>query len=143
VDAEKQMLPSTRGSGSAGQPPEGWPFSGPGGMEGAVMRAFSAALGLGGAAIEPTTDFWSAGGDSFAAALVRGFLQYCLELTLVFLHAFPAYMSTRCVCRQAAVQGLPQVLPLVGLARSKQGPMKRGHGAQYLYRPPPSGAENI
>ena len=31
-------------------------------------------------------------------------------------------------------------LPLVGLARSKQDPINRGHGAQYLYRPPPAGA---
>ena len=26
------------------------------------------------------------------------------------------------------------ILPLVGLARSKQDPINRGHGAQYLYR---------
>ena len=32
------------------------------------------------------------------------------------------------------------ILPLVGLARSKQDPINRGHGAQYLYRPPPAGA---
>ena len=31
-------------------------------------------------------------------------------------------------------------LPLVGLARSKQDPINRGHGAQCLYRPPPDGA---
>ncbi len=30
------------------------------------------------------------------------------------------------------------VLPLVGLARSKQDPSNRGHGAQYVYRPPPA-----
>ncbi len=35
------------------------------------------------------------------------------------------------------------ILPLVGLARSKQDPIDRGHGAQYLYRPPPAGARNI
>ena len=29
------------------------------------------------------------------------------------------------------------ILPLVGLARTKQDPINRGHGAQYLYRPPP------
>ncbi len=33
------------------------------------------------------------------------------------------------------------ILPLVGLARSKQDPVTRGHGAQYLYRPPPAGAK--
>ena len=31
-------------------------------------------------------------------------------------------------------------LPLVGLARSKQDPINRKHGAQHLYRPPPAGA---
>ena len=31
------------------------------------------------------------------------------------------------------------ILPLVGLARSKQDPINRGRGAQYLYRPPPRG----
>ena len=33
-------------------------------------------------------------------------------------------------------------LPLVGLARSKQDPINRGHGAQYLYRPSPAGAKD-
>ncbi len=32
------------------------------------------------------------------------------------------------------------ILPLAGLARSKQDAMNRGHGAQYLYRPPPAKA---
>ncbi len=32
------------------------------------------------------------------------------------------------------------ILPLVRLARSKQDPINRGHGAQYLYRPLPAGA---
>ena len=32
------------------------------------------------------------------------------------------------------------ILPLVGHARSKQDPINRGHGAQYLYRPPAAGA---
>ena len=31
-------------------------------------------------------------------------------------------------------------LPFVGLARSKQDPINRGHGAQYLYRPQPATA---
>jgi hypothetical protein len=30
-------------------------------------------------------------------------------------------------------------LPLVGLARSKHDPINRGHGAQYMNRPPPAG----
>ena len=29
-------------------------------------------------------------------------------------------------------------LPLVGLAKSKQDPINRGHGAQYLNCPPPA-----
>ena len=33
------------------------------------------------------------------------------------------------------------ILRLVGLARSKQDPVNCGHGAQYLYRPPPAGAK--
>ncbi len=49
--------------------------------------------------------------------------------------------KARCVCRQAAVKAA-KFLPLDGLARSKQGPINHGHGAQYLYRPPPAGAKN-
>ena len=48
-------------------------------------------------------------------------------------------LEARCVCRQAAVKAA-KILPLVGLARSKQDPISRGHGAQYLYRLPPAGA---
>lgn len=33
-----------------------------------------------------------------------------------------------------------KMLPPVGLARSEQGPVSRGHGAQYLHPPPPAGA---
>ena len=32
-----------------------------------------------------------------------------------------------------------KILPLVGLARSKQDPINRGHGAQSLFRHPPAG----
>ncbi len=32
------------------------------------------------------------------------------------------------------------IVPFHGLARSKQDPINRGHGAQNLYRPPPAGA---
>lgn len=35
------------------------------------MRAFAAALGLQGHALEPSTNFWQAGGNSVAANLVR------------------------------------------------------------------------
>jgi hypothetical protein len=48
-------------------------------------------------------------------------------------------LEARCVCRQAAVKAA-KFLPLVGLARSKQDPINSGHGAQYLYRPLPTGA---
>ena len=35
------------------------------------------------------------------------------------------------------------ILPLVGLARSKQDPINRGHGAQFLYCPPASRGQLI
>ena len=43
-------------------------------------------------------------------------------------------LEARCACRQAAVKAA-QILPLVGLARSKQDPITRGHGAQYYTAP--------
>ena len=49
-------------------------------------------------------------------------------------------LGARCVCRQAAAKA-GKILPLVGLARSKQDPINRGHGAQYSYCPPPAGAK--
>ena len=48
-------------------------------------------------------------------------------------------LEARCVCRQAAAKAA-KILPLVGLARSKQDPINRGHGAQYFCRHPPAGA---
>ena len=51
-------------------------------------------------------------------------------------------LEARCVCRQAAVKAA-KILPLVGLARSKQAPINRRHGAQYLYRPPPAKAKSL
>jgi hypothetical protein len=51
-------------------------------------------------------------------------------------------LEARCVCRQAAVKAA-KILPLVVLAKSKQDPINRGHGAQYLYRPPPAGGRDI
>ncbi|EIE22539.1 hypothetical protein COCSUDRAFT_33311 [Coccomyxa subellipsoidea C-169] len=53
---------------------------------------------------------------------------------------------TRFTCRRQGASAdklhvkAATILPLVGLARSKQDPIIRGHGAQYLYRPPPAGA---
>ena len=50
-------------------------------------------------------------------------------------------LEARCVCRQAAVKA-EKNLPLVGLTRSKQDPINRGHGAQNSCRAPPAGANN-
>jgi hypothetical protein len=61
--------------------PSGFPFAGPGGLEAAAMRAFSAALGLRTRALEPATNFWSAGGDSLAAAQVQ-----CPVSVLIYYH---------------------------------------------------------
>ncbi len=60
-----------------------------------------------------------------------------LLLLLLLLHAFPA-KRLGASSRQAAVKGCHNPT-LVGLARSKQDPINRGQGAQYLYRPPPAG----
>ena len=56
-----------------------------------------------------------------------------------FIFAHFSCLEARCVCRQAAIKAA-NILLLIGLARSKQDPINRGHGAQYLYRPPPAGA---
>ncbi len=36
-----------------------------------------------------------------------------------------------------------QILPLDGLARSKQDPINRGHSAHYLHRPPAIGGHSV
>ncbi|BDA41299.1 probable enterobactin synthase component F at N-terminal half [Coccomyxa sp. Obi] len=64
--------------------PDGFPYSGPGGLEAAAMRAFGAALGQGPCGLEPVTDFWSAGGDSLAAAQVAGWLGVDVRLLTAF-----------------------------------------------------------
>ncbi len=48
--------------------------------------------------------------------------------------------EARCVCRQAAVKAA-KILPLDGLARSKQDPINRVHGAQYDTAPRQPGLE--
>ena len=63
----------------------------------------------------------------------------CDILFIIIIITCFSCLEARCVCRQAAVKAA-KILPLVGLARSKQDPINRGHGAQYLYRPPPAGA---
>jgi len=61
-----------------------------------------------------------------------------LERVLLLLHAFPAKRD-KVRLQQAAIKAAT-ILPLDGLAKSKQDPINRGHGAQYLYHPPPAGA---
>jgi hypothetical protein len=60
-------------------------------------------------------------------------------LLLVLLHAIPAKRGKVRPADKLQVKAV-KLLPLVGLARSKEDPINRGHGAQYLYRPPPTGA---
>jgi hypothetical protein len=60
-------------------------------------------------------------------------------ITIITITHFSC-LEARCVCRQATVKAA-KILPLVGLARSKQDPINCGHGAQYTYRPPPAGAQ--
>ncbi len=78
-------------------------------------------------------------------------LAWALVLASAHVRTFSAYIIiiiiTRVSChrRQGASADKLQlkaatILPLVELARSKQDPINRGHGAQYLYRPPPAGA---
>jgi hypothetical protein len=56
------------------------------------------------------------------------------KLLLLLLHAFPA-KEARCVLQLDKLQvKVAKFLPLIGLARSKQEPINREHGAQYLYR---------
>ena len=58
---------------------------------------------------------------------------------LLFLHAIPAKRGKGRPADKLQVKAA-KFLPLVGLARSKHDPINRGHGAQYLYRPPPAEA---
>ena len=57
---------------------------------------------------------------------------------LLLLHAIPAKRGKVPPADKLQVNAV-KCLPLVRLARSKQDPINRGHGAQYLYRPPPAG----
>jgi hypothetical protein len=75
---------------------------------------------------------------------IEGQSETCTQTTLkpysiIIITRF-ACREARCVCRQAAVKAA-KFLPLVGLARSKQDPINRGHGwAQHIwpavYMPP-------
>jgi hypothetical protein len=66
-----------------------------------------------------------------------GFALQSRIVTIVIITRF-CCLEARCICRQATVEAA-EILHLVGLARFKQDPIDRGHGAQYLYRPPPAG----
>ena len=63
-----------------------------------------------------------------------------IKLLLLLLHADSAKRGKVSPADKLQVKAA-NFLPLVGLARSKQDPIKCGHGAQYLYRPPPAGAQ--
>ncbi len=81
--------------------------------------------------------------DNAVAAMPRLQVQLSYSVILSKFKYYTLFLpEERCVCRQAAVKAA-KFLPLDGLARSKQDPINRGHGAQYLYRPPPAGACNI
>jgi hypothetical protein len=61
------------------------------------------------------------------------------SLLLIFLIYYTLFLPNR----QGASADKPQVkaakiLPLAGLTKSKQGPINRQHGTQYLYRPTPA-----
>ncbi len=51
-----------------------------------------------------------------------------------------SYQEARCVLQKRCSLKAATILPLVGLDRSRQDPINRGHGAQLLHRPPPAGA---
>ena len=61
-------------------------------------------------------------------------------LLVLLLHDLPAKRGEVRPADKLQVKAA-KFLPLVGLTRSKQDPINRGHGAQYLYRPPPAGAK--
>ncbi len=67
-------------------------------------------------------------------------LNFVFIIIMIIYYYYTLFLpEARCVCRQAAVEAAT-ILPLDGLARSKQDQINGGHGAQYLYRPPPAGA---
>ena len=87
-------------------------------------------------------DIFSGVDDTDARGL-KHFPRLWCEIDLALCYYYYYYTlflpEVRCVCRQAAVKAA-KILPLDGLARSKQDPINRGHGAQYLYRPMPAWA---
>ena len=59
---------------------------------------------------------------------------FCTTDIIIIIVTRFSCLEAGCVCRQAAAEAA-KILPLVGLARSKQDPINRGHGAQYLTGP--------
>ena len=57
----------------------------------------------------------------------------CCSIIVITITCFSC-LEARCVSRQAAVKAA-KILPLVGLAGSKQDPVNRGHGAQSYTAP--------
>ena len=81
-------------------------------------------------------------GQASQGLLLRVTVNYSmclLYISYIIIIARFSRLEARCVCKQAAAKAA-KILPLVRLARSKQDPINRGHGAQYQYRPPPAGA---
>ena len=76
-------------------------------------------------------------GSCCAAGYTAAPIGLCGTKTVVIITRFSC-LEARCVRRQAALKAA-KILALVELARSKQDPIKRGHSAQYLYRPLPAG----
>ena len=52
--------------------------------------------------------------------------MYYDSISIIIIITRFSCLEARCVCRQAAVKAA-KILPLVGLARSKQDPINRGH----------------
>jgi hypothetical protein len=76
--------------------------------------------------------------DAAAHRLIQRPATHNILLLIIIITCFSC-LEARCVRRQAAVKAA-KILPLVGLASSKRDPIDSGHGAQYLYAPPPAGA---
>ncbi len=84
-----------------------------------------------------------AASDSDCGALGNGIVHMTLHLQTLLLHYYTLFLPTGKVRSADKLQlKAATILPLVGLARSKQDPINRGHGAQYLYRPSPAGAKH-
>jgi hypothetical protein len=91
----------------------------------------------------PTETCWQKSSRLSGAQLLSGFYQRVGILSIAII------VLTHCFCqeRQGASADKLQVkadtiLPLIRLARSKEGPTNRGQCPPYLYCPPPAGARS-